>query len=112
MRKMGVTETDFPEHERSVNLAQRLLHGESLLNYVRLAEDFSIQEMAVPNNWEGKTLRDVEIRRRYGVSIIAVRDVLTNRLNPVPDPDGPLKGSDNLLLAGSQGALERIAEVD
>lgn len=112
MKKMGVTETVFPEHESSVNLAQRITHGESLLNYVRLAEDFSIQEMAVPNEWEGKTLRDLEIRPRFGVSVIGVRDVLTNKLVPVPDPDAPLKGSDTLLIAGSEERLERVAEIE
>lgn len=112
LRKIGVTETVFPEHESAQNLAQRITHGESLLNYVRLADDFSMQEMAVPNKWLGQTLRDLELRPKHGVSVIAVRDVLTDKLNPVPDPDAPLKDSDTMLLAGSEDSLERIAEIE
>lgn len=112
LRKIGVTETVFPEHESSVNLAQRISHGESLLNYVRLADNFSMQEMAVPNKWRGKTLRELELRPLYGVSVIAVRDVLTDKLNPVPDPDAPLKDSDTLLVAGAGENLDQLAEVE
>lgn len=112
LRKIGVTETVFPEHESSVNLAQRIMHGESLLNYVQLAEGFSMQEMAVPNKWIGRTLREIDLRAEYGAAVIAVRDALTGQLNPVPDPGAKLKDSDTLLVGGAREDLERIATID
>ncbi|MEX0747447.1 MAG: TrkA family potassium uptake protein [Rhodothermales bacterium] len=112
LRKIGVTETVFPERESSQNLAQRLVHGEALLNYIHLSGDFSIQEMAVPNAWKGKSLRELQLRMKHNVSVIAVRDVLTDQLVAVPDPDAPLKDSDTLLVAGNGANLTRIARID
>lgn len=112
LRKIGVTETVFPERESSQNLAQRLVHGEALLNYIHLSGDFSIQEMAVPNAWMGKSLRELQLRMKHNVSVIAVRDVLTDQLVAVPDPDAPLKDSDTLLVAGNGANLARIARID
>ena len=112
LKKIGVTETVFPEHESSRNLAQRLTHSESLLNYVTLGENFSMQEMAVPNRWKGKTLRSLQLRPKYNVSVIAVHDVLTDTMYPVPDPDSPLKDSDTLLVTGTNENLERVAGID
>ena len=112
LRKIGVTETVFPERESSHNLAQRLVHGEALLNYIHLSGDFSIQEMAVPNAWKGKSLRELQLRMKHNVSVIAVRDVLTDQLIAVPDPDAPLKDSDTLLVAGNGANLTRIARID
>ena len=112
LRKIGVTEIVFPERESSQNLAQRLVHGDALLNYIHLSGDFSIQEMAVPNAWLGRSLRELELRPRYGVSVIAVRDVLVDQLIAVPDPDAPLKDSDTLLVGGSGANLAKIARID
>ncbi len=111
LRKIGVTETVFPEHESSINLAQKITHADSLLNYVRLSGDFSVQEMAVPNTWVGRSLRELRMRAEHGVAVIAVRDALTGRMNPVPDPDAALMDSETLLVAGSEDALDRIAEI-
>ena len=112
LRKIGVTEIVFPERESSQNLAQRLVHGDALLNYIHLSGDFSIQEMAVPNAWRGRSLRELELRPKYGVSVIAVRDVLIDQLIAVPDPDAPLKDSDTLLVGGSGANLAKIARID
>lgn len=112
LKKIGVTETVFPEHESSRNLAQRLTHSESLLNYVTLGDNFSMQEMAVPNKWKGKTLRNLQLRPKFNVSVIAVHDVLTDTMYPVPDPDSPLKDSDTLLITGTTENLERVANIE
>lgn len=112
LNKIGVTEAVFPEHESSRNLARRIVHADSLLNYVELGRNFGVQEMAVPKAWRGKTLRQLELRPKYNVSVIAVHDVLTDTMTPVPDPDAPLKDSDTLLIAASDENLRYVAEID
>lgn len=110
MERMGVTESIFPERESALALGTRIA-GAGLLNYVRLGNGFSIQEMAVPERWNGKTLRELELRRVYGISVIALHDVLTDKINPAPDPDAKLKDSDTLMVAGRDEDLVRIANV-
>jgi trk system potassium uptake protein TrkA len=111
MTKMGVTETIFPERESALRLATRM-NSHGILNYVRLGGDFSIQEMAVPQKWIGRTLRDLELPRRYRISVVAVRDMLRDEMSPVPDPETRLTESDTLLVAGKDEDLARAARVE
>ena len=111
MEKLGVTETIFPERESGHRLATRV-GSRAILNYVRLGEGFSIQEMAVPEPWIGRSLRDLQLPSRFRISVIAVHDVLTGEMIPVPDPSSPLKDSDTLLVAGKDEDLARAAKLD
>lgn len=110
MERIGVTETIFPERETALALASRL-SGKALLNYVRLGPAVSVQEMAVPEEWNRRTLRELELRKRYGVAVIALHDVLTDEMNVLPDPDTPLKDSDTLLIAGRDEDLAKVAQI-
>ncbi|HEX6132765.1 MAG TPA: TrkA family potassium uptake protein [Longimicrobiales bacterium] len=111
MDKLGVTETVFPERESAIRLAHRIV-SHTLLNYVQLGPDFSIQEMAVPDAWVGRSLRELQLPRNFRISVIAVHDVLTDEISPVPDPDAPLKDSDTLLVAGRDEYLAKVARAD
>lgn len=108
MEKIGVTETIFPERESALRLATRVSSA-TIVNYVQLGPGFSIQEMAVPNPWIGKSLRILGLPQRYRIAVIAVHDVLRDEMVPVPDPDAPLKDSDTLLVAGADADLQRCA---
>lgn len=108
MTRLGATETVFPERDSALELGARL-SGSALLNYVRLGTGFSLQEMAVRDEWIGKTLRQLELRQRYGISVIAVHDMLTDQITPAPDPDRSLHDSVTLLVAGRDEDLARAA---
>lgn len=107
MDQLGVTETIFPERESAVRLAERIVSTE-ILNYVNIGKGFSLQELAVPERWIGRTLRELELPRRRGVNVLAVHDVLNDRITAVPDPDAPLKESDTIIVAGADEDLERV----
>jgi trk system potassium uptake protein TrkA len=110
MERLGVTETIFPERDSAIALGTRM-SGTAILNYVRLGTGISIQEMGVPDSWNGKTLRQLELRRRYNISVVGLHDVLTDRINVALDPDQVLKDSDTLLLAGRDEDLASAASV-
>lgn len=110
MERLGVTETVFPERESALSLGKRM-SGSGLLNYVRLGTGFSIQEMGVPDSWNGRTLRELELRQRYGITVVAVHDVLTDQMNASTDPDAKLTDSDTLLVAGKDEDLAKAAAV-
>jgi trk system potassium uptake protein TrkA len=107
--KLGVAETIFPEREAAQLLARRV-ESRAILNYVELGEGFSAQEMAVPQRWIGRSLRELDLPKQHGVAVIAIHDFLTGRIVPIPDPDAPLKDSDTLLVAGADVKLGRVAE--
>jgi trk system potassium uptake protein TrkA len=108
MEKLGVTEVVFPERESGIRLATRMT-SQGLLNYFRLGPGFSVQEMAVPEQWIGRSLRELALPRRYRIAVIAVHDILTDEMIPVPEPDAKLKDSDTLLVAGRDEDLARAA---
>lgn len=107
---LGLGTSVFPERESAHLLAKRVTRR-GILNYVELGPGFSAQEMAVPASWVGRTLRQLELPRRFNVAVVAVRDVLADRYMPVPDPDAPLKESDALLVAGPDARLEKVARI-
>ncbi len=108
MRRLGVTETIFPERDSAIGLATRL-SGTALLNYVKLGPGFSLQEMGVPDAWSGKSIRDLALRQHFDLTVVALHDVLTDKIVPNPGPDTILKDSDTLLVAGTDGALAKAA---
>lgn len=110
LEKVGVAGTIFPEREAAELLAKRIV-SRTILNYVTLGPQLAAQETAVPAPWIGRTLRELELPRRYGVAVIAVHDYLTDEMRPIPDPDAPLKDSDTLLLAGRDEHLRRVAAI-
>lgn len=110
IEKIGVTETIFPERESGIRLAKRI-SSRKLLNYVELGADFSVQEMAVPENWVGKTLRELHLPRTHGLSVVAIHDFLQDRIYAVPDPDSVLKESDTLFVAGMDTRLKQATKI-
>jgi trk system potassium uptake protein TrkA len=110
MERVGVTESVFPERESALALGARM-SGTAILNYVRLGTSFSIQEMAVPDAWTGKTLRELSLRQKYNITVVAIHDVLTDQISATPQPDSRLKESDTLLIAGRDEDLARAGSV-
>ena len=103
-------ESIFPERESALGLASRMTTG-ALLRYVQLGPLLSLQEMCVPADWYGKTLRQLELPKHYQVQVVAVHDVLRDAMAPVPDIDRPLTHSDTLLVSGDPTVLERLARL-
>jgi trk system potassium uptake protein TrkA len=103
---LGVVEAIIPEQEAGARLARRIVQRD-VLDYHPLCAGHSIQEMAVPEAWVGRTLRNLAARE-LGVQVIAVRDALTDSAAVPPDPDAVLKDSDSLVVAGSDAALEKL----
>ncbi len=110
VEKLGVTGTVFPERDSGRRLAEAVISHE-ILSYFPLGDDFALQEMAIPDSWIGHSLREIDVRRRFDISVVAVKDMLTGTVAGIPDPDAPLKDSDTLFVAGGLGALERAAKV-
>lgn len=110
MNALGVSDTIFPERESAFNLASRLSEY-GVLNYVRMAGNLSIQEMVVLDDWQGSTLRDLDLRSHFQITVIAVHDTATDDVTVPPDPDAPLEATDTLLVAGTEEHLAEIADM-
>lgn len=104
---LQVRETVFPEREAAFRLAHRVV-SKAVLEYIPLREGYSIQEIAIPDAWLGKSLRELALPGRHGIQIVALHDLLTDEISVVPDPDRRLRDSDVAIVAGRD---ETIAEL-
>ncbi len=110
MERLNVSLTIFPERDSAQALARRL-SGPGLLNYVHFSDGFSIQEMGVPSDWNGKSLRSLALRQEFGITVVAIHDVLSEKITFTSDPDQILKDSDALIVAGRDEDLARAAKL-
>jgi trk system potassium uptake protein TrkA len=112
LEKLGVSRVIFPERE----MAMRVAHGlviPNVLDYIELSRDFSIVELPAPEAFVGRTLRDLELRPKYGLTLIAVKrrpiESGPEVTNIAPTADEVIRAGDVLSLLGSN---ERLSALD
>jgi len=104
---LGVSDAIFPEREAALRLAHRL-SSKAVFDYMPLAKGYSMQEIAIPDSWIGRSLRDLALPKSHGINVVAIYDVLMGTLQPVPDPDTPLKESDLAVVVGRDEAIAKV----
>ena len=78
--KVGADKVVYPENESGVRLAKNLLSA-GMVDIIDLSEDISVIEIPVREKWVGKTLIELDLRKKYAINIIAIRngeDILIN----------------------------------
>lgn len=106
LEKVGATEVIYPEKD----MARRIAHSLStpnILEFIPLAEEYSLSETVPPRHFIGKTLVELDLRRKFHVTVIAVKDVLTDQFIPAPPPTHLIKDSDILILIGKTADVEK-----
>lgn len=106
LEKVGATDIIFPEKDMAIRAA-RSLSSPNVLEYIPLAEDYSITEVGPPTHFLGKTLIDLDLRRKFNVTVIGIKDVLTDAFVAVPPPTYVIKDSDLLIFIGKAADVEK-----
>ncbi|HPF71173.1 MAG TPA: chloride channel protein [Candidatus Krumholzibacteria bacterium] len=77
---------------------------------VELPEQYKVQLLSPPDSWYGRSLRELELRPRYGISVLAVKPyaLLGGAVNRIPDPDKALEPGDRLIIVGEVHDLEKL----
>ena len=109
LEAFDVRETIFPEREVADRLAHHIT-STTVLDYISLTDHHSIQEIAIPESWLGKTLEELALPQEFGIQVVAIYDVLTDTMDVVPDPDDPLKDSDVAIVAGRDENVRAMLE--
>ncbi len=103
--KTGADRAVQPEHDGGVRLA-RTLADEGVLDSLDLSEEYSINEIAVPKAWASHSLAELNVRKRFGVSVLAIRrdgHIIINI-----DPETPFRAGDSIYVLGENRDLEKI----
>jgi len=113
LEKLGVSRVVFPEREMAVRTAHSLVVP-NLIEYIELSPDFCIVEVPAPADFAGRTVKDLQIRNRFGLTLIAIkRDGRqgTDSTNVAPGPDDEIRAGDVLALLGSNANLAKLDEL-
>jgi trk system potassium uptake protein TrkA len=105
--KVGASEAIIPEREMANKVARSII-SPNVLEYLPISEDYTIVELAPPTAFIGKSLADLDLRKKYNLQVIAIRDVLTNKMQLVPRASAIIKDSDVLVIIGREDDIGKI----
>lgn len=100
----GADEVINPEKQVAEWAAIRYA-SDHVLDYIRLDDTHAIFEVPIPKEWAGNTVGQIDIRRKYGVTIMALKE--NGRMNLSVTPDSVLNPSDTMLVLGEKKALRK-----
>jgi trk system potassium uptake protein TrkA len=107
LEKVGANQVVYPEAEMGRTLALRLT-ATGLLESLQLDTEHSIIEMVAPQLVTGKPLRDLDLRARYGISILAIQH--NGKFNVNPSPRDVIHQGDVVVLIGNNRDLDKLSQ--
>lgn len=108
LRKLGADQVVIPEQEQAYRLA-RSLSSQNVLDYIELSEDYGIIDLPAPDSWTGKSLKDLNVRAKLGVNILAVKR--NSKINVSPAADYTINKGDVLVILGDTAALNAVQKL-
>lgn len=107
LEKVGATDVIIPEKEMADKVAKSLI-SPNVLDYIPLSEDYTICELVPPSSFMGKTIGELHLRSKYHIEVIAVREMLPDRIKMVPRADFVIKDSDVLVVISKEEDIQKI----
>lgn len=106
-RSIGATEIIYPEKESAIRLARKLTIP-ALIDQLSLAPEYSIVEIALPDSFVGKHIGQIDLRKKYNVTVIAVKNILSDEMIPVPDASYKFLPDTALILMGKHDDIDKL----
>ncbi|MBR5515119.1 MAG: TrkA family potassium uptake protein [Clostridia bacterium] len=105
LKKLGADSVVYPEKEMAEKLAVQY-SADNIFDYINLTGEYSIYEIPIVPEWEGKTIIDLDIRNRYNINIIAVKK--DGSLLPVPGAAYRFCKNDHIVLIGTGKDIAKL----
>ena len=106
LRKLGANEVFFPEQEIAEKLAVRY-NATNIFDYIELTSEYSIFEIGILHEWEGKSIGEINVRQKYNINIIGVKH--NNILDPMPAGDYSFNTGDHIIVIGRSSDVFRLS---
>ena len=104
----GADEVVYPEKQLAKWVAIRY-SSEHILDYIQLDDDHAIFEVDMPRNWVGKTVVEVDVRRKYGINIMGIKE--NGKLNLTITPETQFHATDTILVLGTYKSLRKCFDL-
>jgi trk system potassium uptake protein TrkA len=107
LEAVGATEVIYPEKDMAIRTALRL-SSPDVIEYLPLVSGITIQEIAPPVKFIGKTLKELDLTNKHGLQVIAIKEVISDRITFIPKADFVIKDSDILVIIGEEKRLSKL----
>lgn len=107
LERVGATEVIIPEKEMARKVAKSLI-SPNVLDFIPLSQEYTICEIAPPPSFLGKTIGEIQLRKKHQIGVIASRDVLTDQIQMIPSADFLIKDSDILVVIGKEQDINKL----
>ena len=101
----GADDVIYTEKETAERLAVKY-GSDNIFNYIELNDEYFIYEIAVPSSWLNKSILKVNVRSKYGISILATKQ--GNNIYPLPKPEHVFTDSESLMILGKNEDVSRF----
>ena len=108
LEKLGADRVLIPEYEQAFRLA-RSLSSPNVLDYIELSDEYGIVEVPVPASWNGKNLKELNVRAKLGVNILAIRRA--GKINVSPAAEFAFAAGDIVVVLGDSAALKKVQKL-
>ena len=106
--KLGADQVVIPEQENAARLAKSL-SSHNVLDYIELSDEYGIIDVPAPQQWVGKSLKELNVRAKLGVNIIAVKS--NDNINVSPAADYIITAEDIVVVLGDNNALNAVQKL-
>ena len=106
--KIGADRVIFPERDMGIRVAHNLVSS-NILDYIELSPDFSIVEVNAIPEWINKTLRQLNMRTKYGLNVMAIKR--NNEVMISPHADDMILENDILVVVGQKQDIEKLEKI-
>ncbi len=103
----GADDVVYPEKQMAIRIATKYA-SKTILDFIQLDSSVSIFEMKIPKEWYGKTVAQLDVRKKYNVNIIAVK---SSSHVIVPYPDLKMAADDIVLVIGERKDIQKCFKV-
>ncbi|MCR4923721.1 MAG: TrkA family potassium uptake protein [Lachnospiraceae bacterium] len=104
LSKVGADQIVYPEEDSGIRTAKSLM-ASNFLEYFDVSDDICLIEMLPFEDWIGKSLKELNLRKRYGINVVAVKDGVVKEF---VDPDAPLRSNEALLMLVHKNNLTKL----
>ena len=105
LRRIGADEVVFPEKESGIRLAKNLLSS-GFIDMISLSKDVSMVEINVKKEWVGKNLVELNLRKKYGFNVVAVKK--GEEVNVNINPEEALGEEETLIVIANTAKLGKL----
>jgi trk system potassium uptake protein TrkA len=107
LRRVGAREIIHPERDMAIRVS-RSLSRPNILDFVPLADDYDLVQVGPPREFIGKNLQELNLRAKYNVHIIAIKELVPDNFILVPPAGFVIKDSDILIILGKTDDIKKI----